>query len=108
MGSNQVEKKGLTFDKALTIVTEHKPLEIEHDDEDVAQVKAQSKTWVSRIMQSFGRHYSIMPTFLDFGEVQSGFAPWQKDRLKKTRRRLDSNPQLREALAIVLFNTRVS
>jgi hypothetical protein len=41
--SEQVQMKRLTFDKALTIVTEHKALKVKEKDDDVTTVKAQSE-----------------------------------------------------------------
>jgi len=102
---NTVEMEGLTFDKALTIVTKHEALLIAKADDDVAKIKTQSKRWIPIIMQMFDKNYCTKPTFAEFGELLSEFGPWQKTHLDKTRARLHSNPQLHEAHAVVLFNT---
>jgi hypothetical protein len=56
-------------------------------------------------MEAFGEHYCTRPTFLDLGEDLSEFRKWQNDHVIKTRDRLESNPQLREARAVILFHT---
>jgi hypothetical protein len=102
---DQVVLEGLTFEKALTIATKHKGLRILKADDDVAKVKAQSKMWLPIIMKILDKHYCTKPTFVDLQEVLPTFEPWQKTHLEMIRTHLDSDPQLREAHAIVLFST---
>jgi hypothetical protein len=105
--SDQVGLGGLTFEKAMMIVTKHEELKISKADDDVAKVKARSKMWIPIIMKIFDKHHCTKPTFVDFQEVQSTFRPWQKAHLKIIRTKLNSelSPQLREAHAVVLFST---
>jgi hypothetical protein len=48
---------------------------------------------------------SLDQVVLDLQEVLSTFEPWQKTHLEMIRTHLDSDPQLREAHAVVLFST---
>jgi hypothetical protein len=102
-GSGQVETRSLSFDDALTIVTEMEDFVVE--DDDVAKVSAEPEKWISALMKAFVTPHSDKPTFSDFsGIAQEEFTSWQEAHVKKTETRLSSILKLREALAVVLFN----
>jgi hypothetical protein len=102
-GSDQVEMRGLSFDEALTIAIDWEAFEVEKDN--VANVSARPRKWVSALMRAFVAPYSTKPTLVDFEEIsKEDFLTWQKIHAEKARKRLSSNVELREALAILLFD----
>lgn len=102
-GSGQVETRSLSFDDALTIVTEMEDFVVE--DDDVAKVSAEPEKWILALMKAFVAPHGFKPTFIDFSEIaQEDFTSWQDTHADRTETRLLSIPKLREALAVVLFN----
>jgi hypothetical protein len=66
-GSGQVETRSLSFDNALTIVTEMEDFVVGNDD--VAKVSAEPEKWISALMQAFVAPHGFKSTFIDFSEI---------------------------------------